>query len=344
MEKARTQVTLDRPIIIGQAILDISKCVMYEAWYETLRPHFAYKNPSNPEVDNRLSLLYCDTDSFVMTIRGLEGKSVFRDIYELQKKTNVLDLSEMQYKPDCGDPHFNPPLLSFEFEGPGSSLAPTRMENAKVLGKFKDEMKGVPIAEFVALRPKMYSLKLAFDVIEPHHNLKKRLKGKTEPKNEVCKKKGIPRNLPAEEDRLAFAHDNYRNVYFGGPTSKVSFPTINKTKKLALYTGIATKAGLAPLDDKSYWFNAAACIRYGHYCIQDFEERLNVLMLQDIHLNDVDKMLDDNLAVASSVKAMEDLRDETVCYDTYLKVFEDSLPDYEVSEFFLDMQVDSPSF
>src|SRR6185437_12378479 len=41
-------------------------------------------------------------------------------------------------------------------------------KNKKVLGKMKDELNGVPIEEFVALRSKMYSIKSA----EPKHDKK----------------------------------------------------------------------------------------------------------------------------------------------------------------------------
>lgn len=264
IEKARAVVVLDRPIIIGQAILDLSKLHMYNAWYNVIKAHFG----------KRVRLNYCDTDSFIYTVSGLEGKSLYRDYYEIQKKHDFFDLSELQNSWVVGDETIQNPLLFTEFEGPGSALIEVKAKNEKVLGKFKNEMKGVPIKSAVFLRPKMYSIELMADVIAPHHNLKKRLKGKNEPMREVAKKKGLPRSLPAEQERLHFSHESYRRIYFGGPTRKVEFPTLNHTKKLALYTGVTCKAGLAPLDDKLYWFNPASCLPYGHYFISQFEKRM----------------------------------------------------------------------
>ncbi len=327
MEKARTSVMLDRPIPIGQAILDVSKVIMYETWYDKLRVHF-----SEPGAVNRISLLYCDTDSFICVIRGKKGKSVYRDLYELQKKHNMWDLSEMQFdanKPD--DPMFNPPLLCYPFEGPGSELRHTMMENAKVLCKFKDEMKGVLIKEVVNLRPKMYSVKLMWDIIVRHHNAKKAAAGKTEPTGEITKKKGIPRNLPDEKDRLVFQHDNYKAVYFGGPTQKVSFPTINKTKTLSLYTGVQTKAAIAPLDDKSYWFNPASCVRYGHYHIEAYEQWLESRMGEDVD----SMMTHEEEAAVERLKAalniMAEMQNEEESMRLMLQEVE-SLPAYLVND------------
>lgn len=322
IEKARPQIIFDKPIIIGQAILDLSKVSMYVTWYEQMRPHFAL--PGGTEMENRLSLLYCDTDSFVYAFKGIKGKSVWRDLYELYKKYDCFDFSEMQYKPDTEDPRFQCPILSYEFEGPGSALAPEMMKNAKRLGKMKMEMKGIVIKEFVALRPKMYSVQLAHPIVMPHHNLKKKAMGKLELKTEIAKKKGLPRSHP-EEDRL-FAHEAYRNVYLGGPSERISFPTINKTKTLSLYTGITSKAGLTPLDDKSYWLNAAVCIRYGHHFIKDFEshsfELRTTEMILDNEKDDQKKAID-----RETERIMKELE-----LDTLMGMEEDLYPDYLVRD------------
>jgi len=143
------------------------------------------------------------------------------------------------------------------------------MKNAKALGKFKDEMKGIPVEEFVALCPKMYSIQLKRAIVVKHHNLKKAATGKTKAQSEISKRKGLPKKLPKEQEHLFFVHKKYRDIYNG---EKVKFPTLNHTKMLLLYTGTQTKAELAALDDKSYWFDHERCVRYGHSCIQKFEE------------------------------------------------------------------------
>ena len=50
---------MNKPIYLGQAILDIGKTLIYEFWYDCIKP----KNANNVE------LCYIDTDSFVMKIK-----------------------------------------------------------------------------------------------------------------------------------------------------------------------------------------------------------------------------------------------------------------------------------
>ena len=99
-----------------------------------------------------LRLLFTDTDSlyFSSECEDLE--------VELQKIKHILDYSG--YKPIDGKPH---PLFN--------------NENKMVVGKFKCETGGVPIIEFVGLRPKMYSI-LTKDYNDPHDNGKKKIRVK----------------------------------------------------------------------------------------------------------------------------------------------------------------------
>jgi len=46
-------VKLDKPVYVGQAILDLSKIIMYNYWYGDIREKYSYAR-----------LLYTDTDSF----------------------------------------------------------------------------------------------------------------------------------------------------------------------------------------------------------------------------------------------------------------------------------------
>ena len=40
IEMRKTEVLMDKPIAVGQAILDISKTLMYEFWYDYLKPKY----------------------------------------------------------------------------------------------------------------------------------------------------------------------------------------------------------------------------------------------------------------------------------------------------------------
>ena len=59
MEMRKTEVKMNKPIYVGQAILDISKTLMYEFWYDYIKQKYG---------DNA-RLFYMDTDSFVTCIK-----------------------------------------------------------------------------------------------------------------------------------------------------------------------------------------------------------------------------------------------------------------------------------
>ena len=55
----KTKVKMNKPIYLGLTILDISKILMYEFWYDYMKPKHG----------NKVKLCYIDTDSFVMSIK-----------------------------------------------------------------------------------------------------------------------------------------------------------------------------------------------------------------------------------------------------------------------------------
>ena len=59
IEMKRTKVKMNKPIYLGLSILDISKILMYEFWYDYMKPKY----------DNDVKLCYMDTESFVMSIK-----------------------------------------------------------------------------------------------------------------------------------------------------------------------------------------------------------------------------------------------------------------------------------
>jgi len=119
--------------------------------------------------------------------------------------------------------------------------------NKKVLGKMKDETHGLAIAEFVGLRPKMYSLKYEED-------------GKDVEKKTA---KGIAKNVTKRDIR----HAHYKDCLFKKKR------TINKMKQIRsenheLYTISINKIGLSPYDDKRYILDdGVTTLAYGHHSI-----------------------------------------------------------------------------
>ena len=55
----KTKVKMNKAISLGLSILDISKTLMYEFWYDYMKPKY----------NNDVKLYYMDTDSFIMNIK-----------------------------------------------------------------------------------------------------------------------------------------------------------------------------------------------------------------------------------------------------------------------------------
>ena len=66
-EMGKIKVVMNKPVYFGQAILDLSKIVMYEFHYDYMKPKYG----------NNLKLCYMDTDSLVYHIKT---EDVYEDI------------------------------------------------------------------------------------------------------------------------------------------------------------------------------------------------------------------------------------------------------------------------
>ena len=121
MEMKKTEVKMNKQIYLGQVILDISKTLMYEFWYDYTIPKYG----------DKAILCYTDRDSFIMHIKT---DDFYQDI------NNDID---KWFDTSNYDKNDNRPLEI--------------RKNKKVLGKFKDEIVGKIMTKFVALRAKTYS-------------------------------------------------------------------------------------------------------------------------------------------------------------------------------------------
>ena len=59
IEMKKTKVKMNKPICLGLSILEISKTLMYEFWYDYMKPKY----------NDKVKLCYMDTDSFIMNIK-----------------------------------------------------------------------------------------------------------------------------------------------------------------------------------------------------------------------------------------------------------------------------------
>ena len=119
IEMKRTKVKINKPIYLGLSILQISKLLMYEFWYDYMKPKYG---------DN-VKLCYIDTDSFIMNIKT---EDFYQDI-----------ANDVEKRFDTSNYERDRPL-------------PTG-KNKKVIGLMKDKLGGRVITDFVALRPKTYA-------------------------------------------------------------------------------------------------------------------------------------------------------------------------------------------
>ena len=65
----KTQITMNKPVYLGVSILDLSKTVMYEFWYNYLKPKYG----------RRANLCYMDTGSFIVHVKT---DYIYKDIAE----------------------------------------------------------------------------------------------------------------------------------------------------------------------------------------------------------------------------------------------------------------------
>ena len=119
MKKARVKMT--KPLYLGMSILDVSKILMYEFWYDYIKQKYG----------DKANLCYTDTDSFINYIMT---EDFFEDISnDVEKWYDTSNYDENDKRP-----------LSIG-------------KNKKVIGLFKDELGGKIMKEFCALRAKTYS-------------------------------------------------------------------------------------------------------------------------------------------------------------------------------------------
>jgi hypothetical protein len=116
-------VKMSKPYYIGFSILEISKFIMYDFFYNILMPYFG---------EIGVKLLYSDTDSLALEIKTF-------DI--------LADLQNLEPNMDFSNLHKNHPLFS--------------SANRALLFKFKEEFSLTPISRLCALKSKVYSFETA---------------------------------------------------------------------------------------------------------------------------------------------------------------------------------------
>ena len=122
-ETGKIEVVMSKLVYLGQAILDLSKLVMYEFYYDCVIPKYGL----------RVKLFDMDTNSLVYHIK-----------------------TEDFYAKIAGDVYERFDMIGYN----ASDASPLPVGvNKKVIGLMKDELGGKIMTEFVVLTPKLYAYK-----------------------------------------------------------------------------------------------------------------------------------------------------------------------------------------
>ena len=71
IEMKKTRVKMNKPLYQGASILDICKTLMYEFWYDNLKPKYEHK----------VKLCYTDTDSLIIYIKTEDfSENISKDV------------------------------------------------------------------------------------------------------------------------------------------------------------------------------------------------------------------------------------------------------------------------
>ena len=68
-EMKKTKVKMNKPIYVGMSILDISKTLMYEFWYDYIKPNYQWSCTKRSCTQDKAKLGSMDTDSFIIHIK-----------------------------------------------------------------------------------------------------------------------------------------------------------------------------------------------------------------------------------------------------------------------------------
>ena len=119
IEMKKIKVKMNKPLYLGLSILEISKTLMYESWYDYVKPKY----------QDNAKLCYMDTGNFIINIKT---EDLFEDIAD-----------DIEKRFDTSNYEVSRPL--------------PKGKNKKVIGLMKYELGGKIMTEFAALRPKTYS-------------------------------------------------------------------------------------------------------------------------------------------------------------------------------------------
>jgi hypothetical protein len=239
----KTSVSLNKPVYLGQNILDESKLLMSNFHY-----NFMLKQIKRENID----LLFTDTDSLCYEVRKVDPFEI------IKQNKNWFDLSDYPENHELYDP-----------------------TNKKVIGKFKNESIE-QITQFVGLRSKLYSFtvdneyedglkkhnekynKIILDEQYMTNELKKLFndeKNNYIPKYRHNRCKGTKKSVVESSLNI----DDYKNTLETNESKNMNQNVI-RSYSHTLYTETINKVALSSKDDKVFINeNFEDCLNFGHY-------------------------------------------------------------------------------
>ena len=119
IEMETTKILMNKSVYLGHSILQLSKILMYEFWYDNVKPKYG----------ETAKLFYIDTDSFIVYIKT---DDIYKDIPE-----------DVKTRFDTSNCELDRPL--------------PKGKNTKVIGLIRDKLGGKIIKKFAGLEAKTYS-------------------------------------------------------------------------------------------------------------------------------------------------------------------------------------------
>ena len=212
----RSLVYYDKPYYIGFSILEVSRYIMYNYFYNVLRKYF---------VDHKkLQLLYSDTDSLILKI---VTNNLIDDLKNLKPTLDFSNLTKnhLLYDASCKSKLFY----------------------------FKEEFALLPILRIVSLGSKVYATETVCCLDYKHHKGDSCEKNPSSGKlygNIICNEKLVLKGI-TKRAKNNFAFNDYLNC-LSGQISKRAVEYRIQSKKQVISSTIVKKIALAGFSDKRY--------------------------------------------------------------------------------------------
>ncbi|XP_074026944.1 uncharacterized protein isoform X2 [Leptinotarsa decemlineata] len=234
VELNKLQIFLNKPIYVGQAILDLAKTTIYSFHYGYMAERFG----------EDCTVMYTDTDSLIYELR--------QDPYTVMKEDCYIFFDTSDY--------------------PSDNIYGIPCVNKKVPGLMKDENNGIPMTDFVGLRAKLYSTKrltTEANIIKLQRKLELDEYEEDEIRNIISnygmtkKAKGVKKSTMNTD----ITFQDYIDCLESSMVKCVKQHLI-KADKHQVFTIEQQKNALSSMDDKRYLIpNSVETLPWGHYLI-----------------------------------------------------------------------------